>query len=246
MVRYGAETMFGADRQVREHVRVVAGEVEQVGLVDDAADLGEVALRVLDGDDVGVLGGTEQRLVLDRDARTARDVVEDDRQVGRVGDHAEVREDAGLRGLVVVRRDDHDAVGAGLLAGLVQLDGVGGLVRAATRDDLRAPRRDRLADLDELELLGVGQGAGLARRARDDDAVGTRRDAVVDVLLDRRPVDLAVGGEGGDESDEDLPEGVADVRHVDQRTVSPRADRPSDGEGRPGQGATRPFVPKAA
>ena len=78
-------------------------------------------------------------------AGAAGDVVQDHRQVGRVGDHAEVREDAGLRRLVVVRRDDHDAVGAGLLAGLVQLDRVRGLVRAAARDDLRAAGRDRLA-----------------------------------------------------------------------------------------------------
>ena len=81
----------------------------------------------------GCLRGAQDRLVLDRDAGAARDVVEDHRQVGRVGDHPEVREHARLRRLVVVRRDDHDAVGAGLLAVLVQLDGVRGLVRAAAR-----------------------------------------------------------------------------------------------------------------
>ena len=170
-----------------------------------------------------MLGDAQDRLVLDRHAGAARDVVEDHRQVGRVGDEAEVREDAGLRRLVVVRRDDHDAVGAGLLARLVELDGVRGLVGAAARDDLGAAGGDILADLDEPDLLGVGQRAGLTGGAGDDDAVGARGDDVVDVLLDGGPVDLAVGRHRSDERDEHLTEGIAGVRHALQAIGSPRA-----------------------
>ena len=227
IVRYGvgrdvrghADQSGRTDREMREHVRVVAGEVHQIGLVEHAAHLGEVALGVLHREDVRVLREPQDRLVLDRHAGAAGDVVEDHRQIGGVGHETEVREDAGLRGLVVVRRDDHDAVGAGLLAGLVQLDRVRGLVRPAARDDLGAPGRDGLADLDELELLGVGQGRGLAGRSRHDDAVGTRGDDVIDVLLDGGPVDFAVGRHRSDERDENLSEWVARVRHAPSVSV---------------------------
>jgi hypothetical protein len=67
-----------------------------------------------------------------------------------------------------------------------------GLVRPATRDDLCAVARDTLAHLDELHLFRVGERGCLARRARDDDAVGSSRDDVVDVLLYVAPVDFAV------------------------------------------------------
>ena len=73
--------------------------------------------------------------------------------------------------------------------------------------------------LDELELLLVGQRAGLTRGARDDDAVGSGVDDVVDVLLDSRPIHLTVGGERRDESDKDLTEGVL-RRHALQRIGS--------------------------
>ena len=52
------------------------------------------------------------------------------------------------------------------------------------------PAATDLRDLDEPELLRVGQRAGLAGRAGDDDAVGARVDDVVDVLLDARPSPL--------------------------------------------------------
>ena len=158
------------------------------------------------------------------------DVVQEDGQIGRVGDHAEVGEDARLGRLVVVRGHDHDAVGARLFAVLVELDGVRGLVGTAARDDLGAPVDDLLGDLDELDLLGVGQGAGLAGRAGDDDAVGAVRDQVLDVLLDVVPVHLAVGRERGHERDEHLSEGVLWRRHALQAIGSPEPHvAPGDG-----------------
>ncbi len=74
--------------------------------------------------------------------------------------------------------------------------------------------RDVFADLDETELLRVGERRGLTRGARDDDTVRAGADDVVDVLLDGGPIDLAVGRHRGDERDEHLTEGVAGVRHA--------------------------------
>src|SRR5690606_8078428 len=167
-------------------------------------------------------------------------VVEDDGEVRGIRNHPEVSEHASLGGLVVVRRDDHDAIGAGLLAGLVELNGVGGLVRTTTGDDLGAARRNRLADLDELQLLRVGEGAGLAGGAGDDDAVGTGVDDIIDVLLDVVPVDLAVGGERGHQGDEHLAERILASRHGYRLPVAPDSTHcpplryrvPSQGEAR--------------
>ncbi|MBG9885037.1 hypothetical protein ABE10_00235, partial [Bacillus toyonensis] len=154
-VRGHADEARRPDREMGEHVGVVAGEVHQVGLVEDTAHLGEVTLGVLHREDVRVLGQAQDRLVPDGHAGAAGDVVEDHRQIGRIGHEPEVREDARLGGLVVVRGHDHDAVGAGLLARLVELDRVCGLVRPPSGDDLRPSGGDVLADLDQTQLLSV-------------------------------------------------------------------------------------------
>ena len=219
-VRGDADEAGRTDREVRQRVRVVTGEVHQIGLVEHTAHLGEVALGVLHGEDVRVLGEAQDRLVLDRHTGAARDVVEDHGKIRGVGDETEVCEDSGLGRLVVVRRDDHDAVGTGLLAGLVELDRMGGLVRPTTGDDLGPTCCDGFADLDQLELLRVGQGGGLAGRSRHDDAVRACGDHVIDVLLDGGPIDFTVGRHRSDERDENLSEWVARVRHAP--SVSPR------------------------
>ena len=105
----------------------------------------EVALGVLVGDDPRVLGEPDQGLGVDRDAAAAGDVVEHDRQFGGVGDGREVPVQALLRGLVVVRRDREQAVGAGLLGRAGQLDAVAGVVGADAGDDV-GPVADRLQD----------------------------------------------------------------------------------------------------
>ena len=73
----------------------------------------------------------------------ARDVVDDDRLVGRRGDRLEVLDDPARRRLVVVRRDDEEAVDAELVRALGQVDRVRGRVRARAGDDGRAVRRPR-------------------------------------------------------------------------------------------------------
>ena len=91
----------------------------------------------------GCSAEAQQRLGADRRAGAARDVVEHHRQVGGVGDGGEVRDQPGLRRLVVVRRDDQQAVRARLCGRLGQLDGVRGVVGADAGDDA-GPVADRL------------------------------------------------------------------------------------------------------
>ena len=108
-----ADHADGAEREQRQVQDVVAAVVGEVGAGQGPGDGAEVALGVLDRDDPRVLREPDQRLDLDRARlRARRDVVEHHRQVGGVGDRGEVPEQAGLRGPVVVRRDDEQAVHA--------------------------------------------------------------------------------------------------------------------------------------
>jgi hypothetical protein len=85
-----------------------------------------------------------------------RDVVEHHRQADSVRDGGEMPDQAGLRGLVVVRRDDQQAVRARLLRGPGQLDRVGRVVGADARHD-PGPVAHRLDDdAQQGLLLGVG------------------------------------------------------------------------------------------
>ena len=93
-------------------------------------------------------------------------------RAGRLDDLLEVVEDAGLAGLVVVRRDEQQRVGAELLGLLGELDAVGGGVGADAGDD-RGPVADRVLDrAQDLAVLGARvRGRALPRRAADHDAV---------------------------------------------------------------------------
>ena len=160
------------DLEEREDEIVVAGvEVEPLG--DDVACGVERRLRLLDGADVGDPRERRDRRRLRVDDDAARDVVEDDGPVGRGRDRLDVRDDAALRRLVVVRRHDEEAVDADLVRPLRQVDRVRRVVRARAGD-----HRVRVAhlverDFVEREALVVAQRRRLARRARDDEPVGS-------------------------------------------------------------------------
>src|SRR6478736_4170878 len=114
---------------------VIARVEEEVRFGHDAGGCGEVRLGVLDGDDVGVLGQPDHGVGLNRYGGTPGDVVEHDGDVHCGGDGLEVRADAGLAGLVVVRGHQEEAVDAegGCLLGKVHR--VRGVVRAGTGND---------------------------------------------------------------------------------------------------------------
>ena len=93
---------------------VGAGVDLQVGPGQHPGALVEVVLRVLHGDDPRVLGQPDQGLGVDRHAGATGDVVEQHRELGGVGDSAEMREQPRLRRAGVVGRDAQQAVRAGL------------------------------------------------------------------------------------------------------------------------------------
>ena len=62
--------------------------------------------------------------------------------------------------------------------------------------------------LDHDAALGGRQAAGLAHRAGGDEAVDARLEQRLEILLERRHVDLVVGGErGGDGGDDPFEAG---------------------------------------
>src|SRR5581483_9983810 len=187
------------------HEVVVAGvEVEPLG--DDVACLLEVVVRLLDGAHRLDLREPRDRVGLDVDDDARRDVVDDDRPVARARDRLEVRDDAALRRLVVVRRDDQERIGAELVRLLGQMDRVRGRVRPGAGD-----HRGRLADrldrgTEQVEALVVGERRALARRPRDHEPVGAVLHKVAGELLERVEVDRAVVPERRDDRGEDPSE----------------------------------------
>ena len=115
---------------------------------------------------------------LDQRRGASGDVVEHDRQVGGLGDGAEVVEQADLAGLVVVGAHQQDAVDADLGGLLGQLDGVGGGVGADARDHGGAVADGLVDRAQDVAVLRHGGRRALAGRAADDDAVAAVLDEV--------------------------------------------------------------------
>src|SRR3989304_4092597 len=107
-VRRHGDHPLRAKRHHGKEQGIVAGEDAELlrRHPDDVAHLGQVAGSLLpphDGRDLGQAGHGGRRHV---HPGPPRHVVEDDRDVGRLGDSAEVPDETLLRRLVVVRRDD--------------------------------------------------------------------------------------------------------------------------------------------
>jgi hypothetical protein len=197
-VRGHADHAERADRKEGQgHGVVAAVDLEARGCCgDDPGGVGHVTGCVLKGHDVGdVARQAQQRRRGDAPAGAHRDVVEDDRQVGRRRHRREVPVEGVLGGAVVVRGDAQDAVDAGVAGRLGQLDRVAGVVRARPRQ-----HRDghRLGDgPPQGEALVVGEHRALTGRPGKHQAVGA-------VLAEppgegdcRVEVELAVLVEGG-------------------------------------------------
>jgi hypothetical protein len=87
------------------------------------------------------------------------------------------------------------------------------LVRGTTHDDLGAIAGNILTNLYKLDLLIVSQGARFTGGSRDDNAISTVGNNMVDVLFNIVPVDFTICGEGSYERDKDLSEGVFCCSH---------------------------------
>ncbi len=178
-MRRDADDAVAADGERRqEQVVVAAPEGEAGGTVaQDRAELGEVAARFLDADDVRVAPREfEQRRRQHVRAGPARDVVHDDRQPRRLCDGAEVAQHAVLGRLVIVGHDGEDTVCARGLRARGQRDRRGGIVAAGPGHDRAARAEFFLDGREQRDFLVVGQRGRLTRRTAHDDAVVALRD----------------------------------------------------------------------
>ena len=166
----------------------------------------QARLRLLHGADVLDLRETRDRLRLciDHDAR--RDVVEDDRPVGRGRDRLDVRHDAALRRPVVVRRDDEEAVDAERVRPLGEVDRVRRRVGPGARDHSAAVPDRVDCGLVERHPLVVRERRRLTRGTRDDDAVGAVLEQELAQRAKRVEVDRVVLAERRHDSGQDLAE----------------------------------------
>jgi hypothetical protein len=179
--------------------QVVVTGVEIESACDDVACLVEVLVRLLHRADGLDLGKPGDRLRLDVDHDTRRDVVDDDRLVTRRRDRFEVGDDAALRGLAVVRRHDEQCVDVELVRLLGQVDGVGCRIRPCPGDDGRVVADGLDRGAEELEPLVVGEVRALAGRPGNDDAVGAVLDEVARQALKGVKVDRPVLTERSDD-----------------------------------------------
>ena len=188
----------------RHHDVVVAGEHAEVvgevlgghrGVLDRARGL-------LEAPRVGVGGQAREVPLADGAAGAAGDVVEDAGHVHLVEDGGEVAVDALLVGLVVVRRDEQQAVHALLdEAGGLAL-GLEGGVGARAADDGDAAGHALHDAARDGEVLLVGHRGGLAGGAEHEDAVGAVIKMEIDEALEGLKVDGAVLAKRRDERDD--------------------------------------------
>ena len=134
-VRVDADATDPAELEEREEQLVVA-RVELEPQIDDLPRLLQVVPRLLDPHDADA-GQLRECLDVDLDPRADRDVVGQDRLVGRGGDLLEVLHDAARRRARVVRRDDEEAVHAEVVRLAGQRDRVPRVVRPGRGDDAR-------------------------------------------------------------------------------------------------------------
>ena len=188
-------------RQRRGIVAAVEGEIARRAPHEVGPTL-DIGGRVLDADDAGDLRQAKHRVVREIRHRAAGHVVQDHRQVDRLGDLAEVAVQAFLRRLVVVRHDRQAGGGAGFLRRLGELDRFGRRVAAGAGDDRDAPARVLHGDADQLLVLVEVDGRRFAGRADDDDAVRALGGVPVDEIPEAREVERAVLAHGSDDGDQ--------------------------------------------
>ncbi len=163
---------------------VVAGV--QLEAVDRPQLLG---VRLLDGLDAVDLRQLGEQLGADVGAGAGGDVVEHDRKVGGGGDGLVVALEAERAGAVVVGRHRDDRVGAQRARPFGQEHRVARVVGARAGDDRLARRALGDRQLDQRELLLVGERRGLAGGGGDHEAVRAVRSEVVHQRHERLLVD---------------------------------------------------------
>ena len=179
----------------------------------------DARLRLLHGSDVPDLGEPGDRPALRHDD-PRRDVVEDDRPVGRRGNRRDVRDDARAAAAVVVRRDDEEPVDPDVVRPL-RVDRVGRRVRPGPGDH-GAAVADRVdGGLVERKTLLVVERRRLPRRPRHHDAVGAVVEQMRAERAERVEVDRPVRAERRHDRGQDLAEHRRDCTRLQARQEKP-------------------------
>ena len=147
-----------------------------------------------------------QRLHRDVGNRAARHIVDDDRDVHRIGDRLEVGVEAILGWLVVIGHHHQRGIGTGFAGVKGEVEGLARRVGARAGNH-RNPALDLVdADLDHaLVFIGI-QRRALAGGAHGHNAMGALRDLPVHEFPERGLVDLAIlhGRDEGREGSSEL------------------------------------------
>ena len=160
-----------AHRQPRQVQGVVTRVVRQSGFGDDLPAAMQIALGVLDPDDVRMSRQRPNGVPFDRDARPHRNVVQQDRQRHRIGDRGEVRHQPGLRGPRVIRGDDQKSVCPFGFARLGQVHAVCGVVGSGAGDHAGAVTDSVQHRTQQRDLLVIGGRRRFTGGARQHQAV---------------------------------------------------------------------------
>ena len=137
-VRHHRNEARGATRHPREVQAVITRVVLQARAVHALHTGLHVTRGVLDAQDARMLGEDVQCRIRKRDARTTRNVIEHDRQIGRIRHGAHVRTQALLGRTIVVGGHDKQTVRSVLLGALADTHRVRRVVRTRATQDERA------------------------------------------------------------------------------------------------------------
>ncbi len=157
-VRRDRDATITAMRHDAQRCHVLTGELDEIGtqMVALQRRSRQIAGRILHAGDILQLEKALHRLDRDIHHRARRNVVDDDRDADGVVDRLEMMVKALLVRLVVIGRNDQDAVRTGLFRVLRQLHRLVRVVRAGTGDDRHAALRLADANLDDAAVLLVG------------------------------------------------------------------------------------------
>ena len=145
--------------------------------------------RLLESDDVLVFGKGDEGVGVNVAGGTARHVVNDDLRARFGTEGLEVLLDAFLGGVVVVTRDAEDRDFRNLQDFFDHLHGFAGAVAAGTCNHRHAAVHIVQRELDDVEVLLVGDRRTLARGSHGKNAGNTGSDKVVNHLLHLLVVD---------------------------------------------------------
>ncbi len=141
----------------------------------------------------GMLGQTHDSLGQHVAHGATRHVVENDRQVDRIGNGNKVPVQAFLGGSVVVRDDREQSIGAGGRQFARQLDAFRRGIRATARDDRQATGDTCFGAPDQFRDLGRLERRRFPGRAADDDSVRAFGDVEIQQALPGLEIDRPVG-----------------------------------------------------